>query len=177
MPEAAKGILTHEERVSAGARVCDPQDLCPCVRLSNCMSGLLKTRIFLAGHRPALRRLAPGGPNFASISSVSQPPKPRLSRDPPNNLDVPPSLGREQTPPGLRQPKIEDAKLGVSRLEMSADIYRIAMSQDLRSSSPSGWLISFPESLRSEWEKSFINVEDDRQRRTELESYLDKGPR
>ena len=33
---------------------------------------------------------------------------------------------------------------------------------------------SFPESLRSEWEHLW-NIEDDRERRTELEAYLDKG--
>src|SRR6476646_7237112 len=33
---------------------------------------------------------------------------------------------------------------------------------------------SFPESLRSEWEH-FAKIEDDRERRKELEAYLDKG--
>src|ERR1017187_6137485 len=33
---------------------------------------------------------------------------------------------------------------------------------------------SFPESLRSEWEH-FAKIEDDRERRAELEAYLDKG--
>ncbi len=33
---------------------------------------------------------------------------------------------------------------------------------------------SFPESLRSEWEH-LLRIEDDRERRTELEAYLDRG--
>ncbi|MSU64027.1 MAG: hypothetical protein EXS31_16815 [Pedosphaera sp.] len=125
-----------------------------------------------AGHRPALHHS--GGlrrrSNFVSISLVSQSSKPRRP-GPPHN-------------PGMRDlvevkrrwsssPKIENLK------------------QCFRGWNERGYLPhrdepgltqfvtfhladSFPESLRSEWEH-FAKLEDDREQRKLIESYLDKG--
>jgi putative transposase len=57
---------------------------------------------------------------------------------------------------------------------MSAVICLTAMNQCWFNSSPSGIVDAFPGELRSEWE-SLLKIENDRQRRIELETYLDKG--
>ncbi|MGD0252379.1 MAG: transposase [Verrucomicrobiota bacterium] len=109
-------------------------------------------------------------PDFVSMSGVSQSPKPRRP-GPPHNPGV------RELVEGKRHwsspPKPEDAKQGFRGWNergylphrdepglMQFVTFRLADS--------------FPESLRSEWEH-FPKIEDNRERRTELEAYLDKG--
>jgi hypothetical protein len=107
---------------------------------------------------------------FASITVVSQAPKPRYP-GPPHN-------------PGVRE-LVEGKRCGSFPLKPEA------LKQGFRGWNERGYLPhrdesgltqfvtfrladSFPELLRSEWEH-FAKIEDDRERRAQLEAYLDKG--
>jgi putative transposase len=101
---------------------------------------------------------------------VSQPPKIR-SPGPPNNLHVRKLVENKRR---WSSPlKTEDAKLGFHGWNERGylphrDEPGLTQFVTFRLAD------SFPESLRSEWEH-LLHHEDDQQRRTELESYLDKG--
>jgi REP element-mobilizing transposase RayT len=101
---------------------------------------------------------------------VSQPPKPR-------RLGPPQNPGVRDLVEGKRRwsspPKIEDAKRGFRGWNERGylphrDEPGLTQFVTFRLAD------SFPESLRSEWEHLW-KIEDDRQRRAELETYLDRG--
>ena len=108
--------------------------------------------------------------DFVSMFDVSQPPKPRRPGPPhnPGVRDLVEGKRRWSSPP-----KIEDAKQGFRGWNERGylphrDEPGLTQFVTFRLAD------SFPESLRSEWEHLW-KIEDDQQRQTKLESYLDKG--
>ena len=104
------------------------------------------------------------------MSAVSQPPKPRRSGPPqnPGVRDLVEGKRRWSSPP-----KADDAKLGFRGWHERGYLPH-RDEPGLTQFVTFHLADSFPESLRSEWEH-LAKIEDDRERRTELEAYLDKG--
>ena len=104
------------------------------------------------------------------MSVVSQPPKPRRSGPPqnPGVRDLVEGKRRWSSPP-----KADDAKLGFRGWHERGYLPH-RDEPGLTQFVTFHLADSFPESLRSEWEH-LAKIEDDRERRTELEAYLDKG--
>lgn len=109
-------------------------------------------------------------PEFVSIFGVSLPPKPRRP-GPPHNPGV------RDLVSGKRQwsarPKVEDAKRGFRGWHERGYLPH-RDERGLTQFVTFRLVDTFPESLRSEWEQLW-RIEDDRERRTELEAYLDRG--
>ena len=108
--------------------------------------------------------------SFILMFGVSQPPKPRRSGPPhnPGVRDLVKGKRRWSSPP-----KTEDAKQGFRGWHERGYLPHRdepGLTQFVTFHLADG----FPESLHSEWEH-FSKIEDDHERRSELEAYLDKG--
>ena len=122
-----------------------------------------------ASRRLAVRGLRRSWFRF-NIRMVSQQPEPRRPGPPhnPGVCDLAEGKRRWSSPP-----KMEDAKRGFRGWHERG--YLPHRDEPGLTQFVTFHLAgSFPESLRSEWEH-FAKIEDDRERRKELEAYLDKG--